>query len=195
MKNFLIWLVYLPFSLLIELFCYLTNPIAAIFTYREPRFDVVKRLGKIKTTLDRDYLVLSLWNTHDNAADEWWYGVYNEDHWFDFAKNWTQPDYDSNWFIRYYCRLMWIYRNNAYGWLYKLCSKPKTDVYKVYTWGEEDKSFWYELKLRNESFQFECQIPLLVIPLYLSINIGWKAHKEMPNLLFANRFIGFRKYD
>jgi hypothetical protein len=192
--NLLVWFLFFIPALLVELFCYLTNPIAALFTYREPRLDVVKRLGKRKEVLPRDYLYMSLWNTHDNAADEWWYGVYNEDHWFDFAKNWTQHDYDNNWFIRYYCRLMWIYRNTGYGFHYALFSKPKEEPYKTIAFGKEDESFWFELKLRNKSFQFECQIPLLVIPRYISINVGWKAHKETAKLLYANRFIGFRKY-
>lgn len=191
--NLLRWLVYFIPALLVELFCYLTNPVAALFTYREKRYDWVKRLGKYEL-LERDYLWLSLWQTHDNAADEWWYGVYNQNHFFDFAKNWTQADYDNSWLVRYYCRLVWLYRNNAYGWLYKLFSRPKEDAYKVYEYGKEGVSFYYKLELRNKSFQFELQIPLVVLPRYLSINVGWKAHKQTNKLLYANRIIGFRKY-
>lgn len=30
---------------------------------------------------------------------------------------------------------------------------------------------------------------------YFSMDIGWKAHKRFPKKLYANRIIGFRKYD
>lgn len=191
--NLILWLLYFIPALLVEILCYLTNPIAAIFTYSENRWDWVKRLNK-NELLHRDYLVLYLWQTHDNAVDEWWYGKYNENHFIDAVKNWTQADYDNSWFIRYYCRLVWLYRNNAYGWLYKLFSKPKEQAYKVYEYGKEDVSFYYKLELRNKSFQFELQVPLVVLPRYLSINVGWKAHKTTEKLLYANRIIGIRKY-
>lgn len=190
--NLILWLLYFIPALIVELLCYLTNPIAAIFTYREARYDWVKRLGKY-ALLERDYLYLSLWQTHDNAACEWWYGMYNVNH-LDFAKNWTQHDYDNSWWIRYYCRLVWLYRNNAYGWLYKLFSRPKEDAYKVYEHGKEDEGFYLLLELRKRSFKFELQIPLLVIPRYFGLNIGWKAHKTTEKLLYANRIIGFRTY-
>ena len=196
MINLVIWIACFIPALFVELICYASNWFVAFFTRREPRTDVVKRLGKVTTTLDRDYLrdPFYLWQTHDNAVDEWWYGLYNPDHFFKFAQEWTQEDYDNSWWIRYYCRVMWLYRNNAYGWLYKLFSRPKETNPKVYTYGQEDISFWYELKVYPKSFQLEVQIPLKVIPRYITINIGWKAHKQTERLLYANRIIGVRKY-
>lgn len=197
MLKILKWTLFFVPALAIELVCYSTNWFAAMFTTRAPRFDVVKRLDKQKVVLERDYLVglFYLWQTHDNAVDEWWYGMYNEDHWFDFAKNWTQHDYDNSWFIRYYCRVCWLYRNNAYGWLYKLFSTPVEPLDKNYSYGVEDSGkFWFNLDLFNSSWKLEAQIPLLGKRFY-SINIGWKAHKTMPRKLYANRVIGFRKYD
>jgi hypothetical protein len=142
----------------------------------------------------RDYIINPLYwfQTHDNAVDEWWYGMYNTDHWFAFARSWTQSDYDRSRFVRYYCRLMWLWRNCAYGFHYALFSRPKETASRVYSKGVEGVGFWYELKLFKSSFQFECQVPLGAR--YLTINIGWKAHKTTPRLLYANRIIGFRKY-
>lgn len=195
--NLIIWLVFFIPALLIELFCYATNWFVALFITKSPRLDVVKRLGKKKVTLDREYLIplFYLWQTHDNAVDEWWYGMYNVDHWFKFAREWTQDDYDQSWFVRYYCRVMWLYRNCAYGFHYKFFSKPVEPLSKQYQFGEEDKGkLWCNLELYPSSFKFEAQIPLLG-KRYYSINIGWKQHKEKPNKLYANRIIGFRKYD
>jgi hypothetical protein len=191
--NVLLWLLYFIPALAIELVCYLLAPIVACFVRSELRHDYVKRLG-LQQLMPRDYLVKPLYwfQTHDNAVDEWWYGVYNTDHWFAFARAWTQTDYDRSALIRYYCRLMWLWRNCAYGFHYALFSRPKETASRVYSKGVEGVGFWYELKLFKSSFQFECQMPLGAR--YLTINIGWKAHKQTDRLLYANRIIGFRKY-
>lgn len=192
--NVLLWFLYFIPALAIELMCYVLAPFVAFFVRSEPRSDVVKRKGGASVTMMRDYLIAPLYwfQTHDNAVDEWWYGVYNEDHWFKFAREWSQADYDRSAFIRYYCRVMWLWRNCAYGWHYALFSRPKESASTIYSKGIEDAGFWYELKLFKSSFQLECQVPLGAR--YLSINIGWKAHKKTERLLYANRIIGFRKY-
>jgi hypothetical protein len=193
--NILLWLLCFIPALLIELACYLLAPFVALFVTRSPRYDVVKRLGKIKTVLNRDNLIrpLILFQTHDNACDEWWYGMYNVDHWFKFAREWTQADYDNSRFIRYYCRVMWLWRNCAYGFLYALFSRPKESAGVMTSKGNENYGFWYEYKKFKSSFQFETHIPLFG-KRYMSINIGYKAHKLTERLLYANRIIGFRKY-
>jgi hypothetical protein len=194
MNNTIRWTLYFIPALVVELICYATTPLVALFVRREPRLDVVKRLNKQSVLLDRDYLTTPfyLWQTHDNAVDEWWYGMYNTDHWFKFAQNWTQRDYDNSAFVRYYCRVMWLWRNCAYGWHYSLFSRPKETEAKMYERGNEDAGFWYKLSVFKSSFQLECHIPLG--PRYLSVNIGWKPHKTTDRLLYANRIIGFRRH-
>jgi hypothetical protein len=191
--NILLWLLYFIPALAIELMCYLLAPIVACFVTSRLRTDYVKR-WRVEAGTFRDYIITSLYwfQTHDNAVDEWWYGMYNTDHWFAFARAWTQSDYDRSRFVRYYCRLMWLWRNCAYGFHYALFSRPKETACRVYTRGTEGKGIWYELKIYTSSFQLECQVPLGAR--YLSINIGWKAHKTTERLLYANRIIGFRKY-
>ncbi|MDP2153791.1 MAG: hypothetical protein Q8J66_09060 [Methylotenera sp.] len=191
--NVLIWLLYFIPALAIELVCYLLAPIVACFVTSRLRTDYVKRIGK-QYTMPRDYLITPLYwfQTHDNAVDEWWFGMYNVDHWFKFAREWTNRDHQRSPLIRYYCRVMWLWRNCAYGFHYALFSRPKELFGNVFTRGIEGDGFWYELKLYKYSFQFECHVPLGAR--YLSINIGWKAHKTTERLLYANRIIGFRKY-
>lgn len=192
--NLTIWLIYFIPAIVIELLCYILAPLVACFVRTEPRHDVVKRHNKQFVTLPRDYLIKPLYwfQTHDNAVDEWWYGVYNKDHWFAFARNWTQADYDRSRFIRYYCRVMWLWRNCAYGFHYALFSRQKEVLGQVYTAGVEGNGFWCQLNVYPKSFQLQCHVPLGAR--YLSINIGWKAHKTTQRLLYANRIIGFRKY-
>lgn len=193
-KNVVIWLLYFVPALAIELLCYVLAPVLAIFVTYGYRTDVVKRLNKQEHTLLREYLIKPLYwfQTHDNAVDEWWYGMYNVDHWFEFARNWTQEDYDNSPLIRYYCRVMWLWRNCAYGFHYNLFSRAKEYASSMAIHGIEDEGFWYQLQLFESSFQLEAHIP--VGPKYISINIGWKAHKNIPRLLYANRIFSLRSY-
>lgn len=163
----LLWLIYLVPSLLVEMFCWITNPIACLFVRKDPRHDVVKRLGKTYHTLDREYLrgIFYLWQTHDNAADEGWYGLYD----IAFIRGATQADYDNSWLIRYWCRVWWLSRNTAYGWHYLLFSLPVGKGWQI----KKDIPLWFGY--------------------YNSVNVGWKAHKGKPRLLYANRIIGLRK--
>ena len=234
MLNVALWLLYFIPALLIEIMCFFFAPLVACFIRTEPRYDVVKRLNKRSVLMQRDYLIKPLYwfQTHDNAVDEWWYGMYNTDHWFAFARNWTQADYDASRFIRWYCRVMWLWRNCAYGFHYNLFSRPKEYTRKTYNAGIEGKGLWLQLDIFESSFQLQCHVPwhvLVCINLcltsvlfilnyqcyfiaaslgvsnyvaykalhgrYLTINVGWKSHKSMPRLLYANRIIGFRKYE
>lgn len=213
--NLLIWLLYFIPAIAIELLCYMLAPVVALSITTRPRLDYVKRLGFPQTMMPRDYIIKPFYwfQTHDNAVDEWWYGMYNTDHWFAFARAWTQADYDRSRVIRWYCRVMWLWRNCAYGFHYALFSRPKDVLGQVYTAGVEGEGFWYQLNVYPKSFQLQCQVPFfcrhvvgMPAPVkhrlphykpgsrYLSINIGWKAHKTTARLLYANRIIGFRKY-
>jgi hypothetical protein len=189
------WLLFFIPALVIELVCYILAPLVALFITKRDRTDTVKRLNRAVVTMPREYIVKPLYwfQTHENAVDEWWYGVYNTSHWFSFAREWGQSHYDNSWFVRYYCRVMWLWRNCAYGFHYNLFGIPVETNPKVYTKGIEEQTFWYELKLFKSYFHFEMQVPLLG-KRYFSMNIGWKAHKLIPNVLYANRIVSFRKY-
>lgn len=201
-KNLFIWVLYFIPALLVELFCYLLNPFVALFTTREDRTDRVKRppYDNAVVTIPHDYLIKPLrwFQTHDNAVDEWWYGYYNIDDWWEKSRNWTQEDYDNSWWIRYYCRVKWLYRNNAYGFLYNLFSRPYEEhALEIVETGNEDdaesgKGSWSRLEKYKDSFKFEMKRSF-ISGRYISINIGWKAHKGFPKLLYANRIFGARK--
>ena len=167
LNRYALWASYFIPALAVELFCWVTNPIACLFVRKEPRHDIVKRLGKQYATFDREYIwgIFSLWATHDNAVDEGWWGLYD----IPFLANTTQADYDNSELVRYWCRLWWLSRNTAYGWHYLLFSLPLDD-----------------------GWQYKAQKPLL-FGYYNDINIGWKSHKSKPRKLYANRIIGLRK--
>lgn len=192
------WLVYFIPSLVIEIMCYLLAPFVSLFIRTEARTDRVKREGNLTLTMMRDYLAQPLmwFQTHDNAVDEWWYGAFNTEHWFEFARLATQDDYNNKAWFRWYCRVMWLWRNCGYGFLYNLLGRdlgthPHIKYVRVH--GIKHQGFWYEYTVRLNSFQLEAQIPLYGLR-HITINIGWKEHDGFPRALYANRIIGFRKY-
>ena len=192
------WLLYFIPSALVELFCYATNWIAVIAVRKEVRTDRVKILGGI-ITMPRDYPIkfFTLWNTHDNAVDEYWYDGYAKESYFKFLREATQKDYVSSWWLRYVCRVMWLYRNNAYGFLFYWFGTPIEPLSKAYEHGVEEQGLWLRYESYPSSFKLEFQIPIPFTNRYFSANIGWKAHRSapLPKKLYANRIVGIRKYD
>jgi hypothetical protein len=198
MTNLLIWLLLFIPALLVELLAYLLNPIVALFVVKELRTDRVKRLGNETLTFDREYLIKPLrwFQTHDNAVDEWWWGEFNKDSHFKYLREATQEDYDNSWWIRYLCRVHWMYRNNAYGFMYNIFGRPREEL----SWSKEvgkEKSggFWFYLQVFPKSWKLEAQIPYPYTNRYTSVNIGWKAHKGFDKFMYANRVFNLRSYD
>jgi len=203
MSNLVVWIIYFIPALVIEVLCYLTNPLAALFTTSEPRMDRVKRAPWNNGTfeLKRDYLIKPFrwFQTHDNAVDEWWYGAFNTTSFFKFLREATQEDYDNSWWIRYCCRVLWMYRNNAYGFMYNIFSRPleKTDTQKTNRVKKTRVACGGCCKCFRTSFKFEAQVPVPFTKRYMTINMGWKAHKGFPRVMYANRvppFAALKKY-
>jgi hypothetical protein len=199
MINIAKWLLLFIPALLVELACYLLNPLVAIFTRKELRTDRAKILGGV-VTMERDYLLkpLMYFQTHDNAVDEGWYDGYVKDSYFKWLREATQEEYDSSWWLRYVCRVMWLYRNNAYGFLFYWFSTPIEPLGTEKIIGIEDSGeFWMHYQQFKSSFKLEAQIPILFTDRFYSLNIGWKAHRSapLPLKMYANRIIGLRKYD
>lgn len=199
MKAIAKWVLLFVPAIIVELICYVLNPFVAILTRKELRTDKSKRLGGV-VTIERDYLVrpLMYFQSHDNAVDEWWYDLYNEDSFFKSLREATQEQYDNSWWLRYVCRVMWLYRNNAYGFLFYWFSTPVEALESEKIVGTEDNgNFWMHYQAFKRSFKLEAQLPILFTKRYLSVNIGWKEHRSapLPQKMYANRFIGVRKYE
>lgn len=201
---FIQWILLFIPSLLLELVGYTLNPIAALFVTKRLRTDKAKRLGSGQHTFEHEYLQKYVYwfQTHDNAVDEYWYGLYNEKSFFPYVKSMTQERYDNSWFARYVMRVMWMYRNNAYGIQYNLIGKPdrRGDTFKKWSYGEEDVDrFWIWLEVWDKSgFQLKARLPLFPkigkFDLHNDLNIGWKDHRSAVNCLYANRIIGIRTH-
>ena len=181
-------------------------PIASLFPRYEVRTDSMKRRAYDKglpryTQFSemREYLPkwANWFQTHDNAMDEYWYGMYD-----DFINNrFTQKTYDNSKLLRYYNRVRWGYRNKAYGASYTLFGAPKGNLEPdIFETGEEDSGkLWVRLEIHPYWFHYEAQIPTIDGE-YRNVNIGWKANRSAPplkdgtyNVMYANRLAWFRR--
>lgn len=190
---YLRWILYLIPALLVELVCWILTPLVCLFVVKRLHTDKVKRdYNKQVVTLMREFMPdwLSLFGTPDNAVDEGWYGDYV------FIVNFTPMQYATSWWVRYYYRCMWLFRNTAYGWHYLLFSLPEDNVLYKKEHGIEGKGFWYEYTQRKSSWQLEYHIPIILTKQYIHGNVGFKGHKgdNVKRVMMANRVIGLRKY-
>lgn len=192
---FFLWFLFLIPSVFFELLSYVVAPLVAMCVRKEERTDRVKQIDNGQHTLMRDYLwkPLMWFQTHDNAVDEWWYGAFNRNSVFKFAREATQSTYDNSAVFRWFCRLMWLWRNVGYGFLYNLLGRPVGILIQRKEHGTKaGTKFWYLYQGYTTYFQFESQIPV-GFGRNININIGWKPHKGFPRVLYANRAFGLHK--
>ena len=146
-----------------------------------------KRLDGIKVFY-RYYLWdwLSWFQTFDNPIDEYYWGDYED------AKDISIGEYEESGWLRYKMRCKWLRRNAAYGFnLSVLGYTPKNATVIVTQWRQFKVTFWFE---GNSKKAFQIQGNLFITKsLYLNINVGWKAHKQVQRLMFAGRLLQFPK--
>jgi len=191
------WLAFYVLGIASTLLAWLLAPIVALFYYKEPRTDVVKRFNKEVKTFDSEYIVkwLNWFSTHDNAADEYFWGWYEGD-WLDtklFGKpagQWTISEYDNSWLMRYWARVRWLWRNPAYKFCHDVLGFQREDGclevtekwcgFEVTTWTNPDgsKAFLVVGGLGFKPFD--------------NMRFGWKANKTFSKLMLADRIISFR---
>ena len=188
-------IAFYPLSKFAAVLSWFASPIVALFIYKEPRTDLVKRHGKQIETFDREYISkrLSWFRTHDNAADEWWYGVYNEDFPLKRVREWTQENYDNSKVVRYLCRVFWLCRNPAYTFSHNVLGFERGENYYTKITQVGSKEGWYIFEIKvfvaaddSKAFNIEGRINLPG-PKYWNVNFGWKAHKGFSRLMYASR--------
>lgn len=148
----LLWLVYLPFSLLFSAICYITNPLLVLFCDED---------GELPG-------ILHLWQTWDNSCNPsdvqtifpaWMQFDFSEhylehrgttprleavnrERWFTLCVN---PDFTlAERLKRYLCRVLWLTRNNAYGFSFWLLGADTRPLWERVI-DEPDRSFVREL--------------------------------------------------
>lgn len=186
------WLIQFPIMFILFFVGRILSPFACFFVTEVLFTDRVKRFGKVEMTMKRERLVwwLSWFDTHDNSTDEYWYGMYDD--WILSLFKVTHEQYINSKLIRYYCRVMWLQRNNLYGFNNRFFSKDLEEDIGVIEIGDESTTNWTRLTLRKNSFQYEAH-RALPFGYWNTINIGWKKHKGQPRMIYAGRILGIRK--
>lgn len=189
----ILWLLYIPFSLILTALCMLTNPIVVLFANDD---------GEL-------HGFLSLWQTHDNSLNpsdvtekgevpkflryDWsrhyeeWKGSTPELS-AQGKERWFTTCIDSNFSVveqlqRYFCRVYWLYRNCAYGWHFWVLGKLpgirwvvcQNDGETLYV-HEDDQCWWFA-----GAWKYKSTAPLFTIGNWLirrEIFIGWKVSES-----------------
>lgn len=157
-------------------------PFVSLFVRIEQRTDVVKLYGKKKLTMWREYLPhwAWRWQTHDNAQDEYFFGLYADEK-GDFGYGKDEAYFRNHWWFRYANRVLWGWRNNSYGYLYRSLGVPFEEKPQfVYEKGiEGDPNGWIKITVYKNHFHFEMEKPIGGGE-YLDFNFGHKDHKSAP---------------
>lgn len=174
------WLALLPVLLLGKLITILCAPVAALLSMRSdslPRF-------------------VRWMQTHDNPLDALWQ---QPRHMAGYA---TLAGIDPAWceaspLLRWYCRMLWLIRNPAYGLANVLGYETQGNPGEVIAWRrgwDSGRSNWLILTWPG-AWQIKAQIfyPFLR-GRYLRIYIGWKSVSGLSRLMFASHINPFRQW-
>ena len=115
---------------------------------------------------------LRLWQSPDAPVDEFWYGDYQG--WPKTGR--TQSDYDASIWLRWLCRVVWLWRNAAYGFGAKLgyTYTPTLDDGALWRTGANCSYFW---KVTNPAGQ---------------IGWCWKFEKFYTKTRYVEAYLGYK---
>lgn len=192
------FLIFLPFQLLIMLFCYLTNWIVVLFADKD---------GELKG-------IWHLWQTWDDSIDnrEYIMNVAPKFIRYDFDKYNREYQGETNEFgrkryyvanfkelplkdriKRYFCRVGWLTRNCAYGFAFYIFGTWVDNSKMVYVDSPEKKQYYGHEKgyrwLLDRPFVWKSDMPITK-HLQLNCFIGWKVSRTIGRrhrAMIANR--------
>ena len=178
------WISYLPFALICHLLCWLTNPLVVL---------LADEWGELRG-------FWHYWQTWDDSLDSAYFMREVAPPWLDYGYDehytqhididkWTAkynktrifsvPKYGAEWTTkqklqRYICRVLWLYRNCAYGFMMYWFGADMTGAsYKVY---EKDKFY-----CRNEKYFCYKNEQKICSWVSWKIYIGWKTYPGNEN--------------
>lgn len=139
--------------------------------------------------------------THDAPLTAWWYDNYSPDSWI--KKRFTQKDYDTQWWIRRYCDMMWIIRNPAYNVAKFLGYNQKDmimtnhqDEGKLWDSGYPNQSFYTAVNANGQkAFMYQKQWYYYkdrCVEIYLGWKLFWNESDE--TCMVVVRVSPFRRY-
>ena len=188
------WILYFIPNLIVEILSLALTPLVACFITKAERTDRVKRMDNAQVMMWREYLIKPLYwfQTHDNAVDEYWWGLFTESSAISWVRHATQEDYNNSRVLRWLCRVLWMWRNAAYGFGYNLFGAPVDETVSIKEVGSKSSGYWWKHVTRQSSFQIEAHLPVSGSA-HINLNFGWKTHRGFPRAMYANRVFSIKR--
>ena len=185
----MIWFIYAPLIFFLKIFCYLTNPVVVLFSNSVGQLPgILKYWQTWDSTLDNKQMMTEIVPDKYKWLDYHWnekYELYEE---YNLELNRTIEKVKLKQGVifsfkekiqQYFCRLLWIYRNCAYGFaMYLLGTKGRQDnmIYPRFKTDEKDEFVFGYDKTRNILVRpWTCRFYKRIIgSFYLTGYLGWK---------------------
>ena len=145
--SIILWALKVPTLLILDLVTIVFSPIIALFTYKAEESEITG-FPSLHPGLKRDFLlpIFKLFSTPDAPADEFYWAGYEPNS--SVVKFLRKYDYDTNWFVRYAYRILWLCRNPAYGFGQRLGYDSNGMKYLV----ERDNNQFWGTKTSHSSY-------------------------------------------
>ena len=200
--SIILWAIKVPVLFFLDLFTWVFSPVICLFI-RHAEETEVTGFPSMLPGKPREFLIERLYKfqSFDAPLDEWWYNSdYGVGSWI--KTHYTQSDYDSTWWIRYVCRIMWLCRNPAYGFGHSLGYDLTNPVYtsvsdnsQMWNSGQSNASYWVVVNQQGQvGWWFKAQW-VFYGKRYLEINFGYKLDADSPDNLkvVAIQFTPFKR--
>jgi len=107
------WLWKVPTLIVLTLIAYIINPIIALFIVKSEESETTG-FPSLYPGMPREFLIkpLRIWQSEDAPVDEYYWANYEMD---GALQRYLRKYYETSAFVRYIYRVMWLYRNPAYG--------------------------------------------------------------------------------
>lgn len=180
------YILYAILSVIMDAVAVVVAPIAALF---------------VKYEDGREYLKSPFhWlTTHDAPVDSFLFDEY----WMSYPIFVTLQDYHGNSIVRYFARIMWIWRNPAYKFDHMLGYDQTGIAIKTFadaseTWDSGKPSYGFKLAINDNferAFLYERQI-YYYKRMCLELQFGWKLYRNDPDkvCMLAFRISPFKRY-
>jgi hypothetical protein len=199
-KSCALWFLKALILVILDLVTLICSPLICLFVIKAEESEITG-FSSLFPGKPREFLIpaLRLFQSSDAPLDEWWYGDYQST----LKSKFDQAYYDTHWWLRYTCRVIWLTRNPAYGFGTALGYNAEglavtyaRDEDSKWSTGIGNSSFWKFVNSRNElGWCYRAQVYFWrtrCLELYLGYKINGDTVKG--NKLVAMQFSPFKKY-
>lgn len=193
------WAWKVPVLIALSLIAFVINPILALFITKAEESETTG-LPSLHPGMPREFLIkpLRIWQSEDAPVDEYYWANYEPNGWFQRT---FRDKYEASAGVRYLYRVMWLYRNPAYGFGNRLGYNStgmyftaKNDNEHLWRTGVTNQSWWIARNSYGEiGWCYQLQWHFYKRRC-LEVYLGYKLLADGWNKSVAIRVNPFRKY-